>query len=584
VEGFVVSARKYRPSTFESVVGQSHVTSTLKNAITLGQLAHAFLFSGPRGVGKTTCARILAKAINCNERGTDGEPCNHCDSCAGFNEGRSLNIHELDAASNNSVEDIRKIIDQVRYVPSGGKKAVFIIDEVHMLSSAAFNAFLKTLEEPPSHAIFILATTEKHKILPTILSRVQKFDFRRIKVDDIAEHLKNISTKEDIKYEFEGLQLIGLKADGALRDALSIFDQIVSFSNRNVTYATVVENLHILDYEYFFKAVDYMIAGDHESMLVMLHEIIELGFDGKDFMVGLVEHFRNLLIAQTPKTLGLLETSDNVRKRYLGQVNAASSSFLLNAFNLAAETEQKLRSAGSPRLAIELGLMKLVYLGQAIDVAALAEKKKLSPEPAARDEKVLNPDRLSISAPLPTQEGEVKPFIPKVEPVKPKTTFTSKFAIPKSLDEIALHDEKSNKTAEEEAEAAIAHDANVRIDETRFYRAFESLVDQLINKNKMSVSTALRKDTVKLIGNRWIQTVQNEVLQRQLDEEREFIVPFMRERVGLPTLILEIEISETLAEARDLRPYTNEAKLEAMLQKNPLLRDFMKKFDTMINY
>lgn len=584
MEGFVVSARKYRPSTFESVVGQSHVTSTLKNAITLGQLAHAFLFSGPRGVGKTTCARILAKAINCNERGTDGEPCNHCDSCAGFNEGRSLNIHELDAASNNSVEDIRKIIDQVRYVPSGGKKAVFIIDEVHMLSSAAFNAFLKTLEEPPSHAIFILATTEKHKILPTILSRVQKFDFRRIKVDDIAEHLKNISTKEDIKYEFEGLQLIGLKADGALRDALSIFDQIVSFSNRNVTYATVVENLHILDYEYFFKAVDYMIAGDHESMLVMLHEIIELGFDGKDFMVGLVEHFRNLLIAQTPKTLGLLETSDNVRKRYLGQVNAASSSFLLNAFNLAAETEQKLRSAGSPRLAIELGLMKLVYLGQAIDVAALAEKKKLSPEPAARDEKVLNPDRLSISAPLPTQEGEVKPFIPKVEPVKPKTTFTSKFAIPKSLDEIALHDEKSNKTAEEEAEAAIAHDANVRIDETRFYRAFESLVDQLINKNKMSVSTALRKDTVKLIGNRWIQTVQNEVLQRQLDEEREFIVPFMRERVGLPTLILEIEISETLAEARDLRPYTNEAKLEAMLQKNPLLRDFMKKFDTMINY
>jgi len=297
-----------------------------------------------------------------------------------------------------------------------------------------------------------------------------------------------------------------------------------------------------------------------------------------------VEHFRNLLIAQTPKTLGLLETSDNVRKRYLGQVNAVSSSFLLNAFNLAADTEQKLRSAGNARLAIELGLMKLVYLGQAIDVAALAEKKKLSPEPAARDEKVLNPDKLSISAPLPQPEGEVKPFIPKVEPVKPKTTFTSKFAIPKSLDEIALQDEQSKKTPEEEAEAAIAHDANVRIDETRFYRAFESLVDQLINKNKMSVSTALRKDTVKLVGNRWIQTVQNEVLQRQLDEEREFIVPFMRERVGLSNLILEIEISETLAEARDLRPYTNEAKLEAMLQKNPLLRDFMKKFDTMINY
>lgn len=582
MEGFVVSARKYRPSTFDSVVGQSHVSSTLKNAITLGQLAHAFLFSGPRGVGKTTCARILAKAINCNERGADGEPCNHCESCTGFNEGRSLNIHELDAASNNSVEDIRKIIDQVRYVPPGGKKAVFIIDEVHMLSSAAFNAFLKTLEEPPAHAIFILATTEKHKILPTILSRVQKFDFRRIKVDDIAEHLKNICGKEDIHFEFEGLQLIGLKADGALRDALSIFDQIVSFSNRHVTYATVVENLHILDYEYYFKTVDHMLAGDHESVLVMLHEIIELGFDGKDFMVGLVEHFRNLLIAQTPKTLGLLETSDNVRKRYLSQVNAVSPSFLLNAFNLAAETEQKLRSAGNPRLAIELGLMKLVYLGQAIDVAALAEKKKLSPEPAARDEKVQNPEKLSISAPLPT--AEVKPFIPQPEPPKPKSSFSSKFALPKSLDDIALQDDKAKTSAEEEAEAIIGHDKTVKIDETRFYRAFESLVEQLINKNKMSVSTALRKDTVQLSGNRWIQTVPNEVLQRQLDEEREFIVPFMRERLGLPTLILEIEISETLAEARDLRPYTNEAKLEAMLQKNPLLRDFMKKFDTMINY
>jgi DNA polymerase-3 subunit gamma/tau len=582
VEGFVVSARKYRPSTFDSVVGQGHVSSTLKNAITLGQLAHAFLFSGPRGVGKTTCARILAKAINCNERGADGEPCNHCESCAGFNEGRSLNIHELDAASNNSVEDIRKIIDQVRYVPSGGKKAVFIIDEVHMLSSAAFNAFLKTLEEPPAHAIFILATTEKHKILPTILSRVQKFDFRRIKVDDIAEHLKNICGKEDIHFEYEGLQLIGLKADGALRDALSIFDQIVSFSNRNVTYATVVENLHILDYEYYFKTVDFMLAGDHESVLVMLNEIIELGFDGKDFMVGMVEHFRNLLIAQTPKTLGLLETSDNVRKRYLGQVNAVSPSFLLNAFNLAAETEQKLRSAGNPRLAIELGLMKLVYLGQAIDVAALAEKKKLTPEPAARDEKVIQPDKLSISAPLP--EAQVKPFIPQVDPVKPKTAFSGKFSIPKNLDDVTLHDDKAKTAAEEEAEAAIGHDKTVKIDETRFYRSFEALLELLTSKNKMGLATNLHKNALQLSGNRWIQTVANDVLQRQLDEERDLIVPFMRERLGLPNLILEIEISESLAEARDLRPYTNEAKLEAMLQKNPLLRDFMKKFDTMINY
>jgi DNA polymerase-3 subunit gamma/tau len=296
VEGFVVSARKYRPATFDSVVGQSHVTNTLKNAIKMGQLAHAFLFSGPRGVGKTTCARILAKAINCMNPPEDGEACNACESCTTFNEGRSLNIHELDAASNNSVEDIRKIIDQVRYVPAVGKKSVFIIDEVHMLSSSAFNAFLKTLEEPPAHAIFILATTEKHKILPTILSRVQKFDFKRIKVDAVAEHLKSICEKEGIEFEYDALQLIGLKADGGLRDGLSIFDQIVSFSNRHVTYKIVVENLNVLDYAYYFKAVEMMLSADYEGLLVMLNEVIDLGFEVKDFLVGLTEHFRNLLI------------------------------------------------------------------------------------------------------------------------------------------------------------------------------------------------------------------------------------------------------------------------------------------------
>jgi DNA polymerase-3 subunit gamma/tau len=379
VEGYVVSARKYRPDTFDSVVAQGHVTDTLRNALKLNQLAHAFLFSGPRGVGKTTCARILAKAINC-ENLTDGEPCNQCQSCTTFDEGRSLTIHELDAASNNSVEDIRNIIEQVRYVPTGGKKSVFIIDEVHMLSASAFNAFLKTLEEPPDHAMFILATTEKHKILPTILSRCQKFDFRRIKVDQMADHLKNICNQENIQFEYAGLQLIGLKADGALRDALSIFDQIVSFSNRNVTYKVVLENLNVLDYEYFFRSVDFMLQGNHEGLLLLLNEIIDLGFEGRDYLTGLTEHFRNLLVSLTPETVNLLETSDNVKEKYLLQCRSISPTLLLNAFNICSEAEQKIRFSASPRLHIELNLVKLAHLQNALDVAIShagpGEKKK----------------------------------------------------------------------------------------------------------------------------------------------------------------------------------------------------------------
>lgn len=563
-------------------MGQAHITNTLRNAIKLEQLAHAFLFSGPRGVGKTTCARILAKAINCNDRSDTAEPCNVCDSCSAFNEMRSLNIHELDAASNNSVEDIRKIIDQVRYVPTGGKKSVFIIDEVHMLSQAAFNAFLKTLEEPPAHAIFILATTEKHKILPTILSRVQKFDFRRIKVDDVAGHLKSICEKENIQFEFEALQLIGLKADGALRDGLSIFDQIVSFSNRNVTYSVVVENLHILDYEYFFKSVDLILASDHEGLLVMLHEIIDLGFDAKDFMVGLNEHFRNLLVARTPKTLGLLETSDNVRKRYLGQVAAVPANLLFNAFNLASETELKLKNSSNPRLIVELGLMKLAYLTQAIDLASLAEKKKLTPELSAKDER-LGMGSNSVVKEVPAEVLE--PYIaPQSDNKKGMRIMKGAFSLPKSLDDVDPDEgkDKNAKGADEEEET-MGFDPTVNIDVASFNRAFQALVDKLVSEKNMRVATVLRKDTVQLDHNRWVQTVTSEIGKRMLSEEKEIVV-FMRERLGVPNLFLEIVVQEDMAVERELRPYTNEDKLEAMLQKNPLLKDFMKRFDTMVNY
>ena len=324
---YIVSARKYRPDTFASVVGQAHITNTLKSAILLDQLAHAFLFSGPRGVGKTTCARILAKAINCEQLGQDGEPCNQCESCQSYNQGKSINIHELDAASNNSVDDIRNLIEQTRYVPPNGKQSVYIIDEVHMLSQAAFNAFLKTLEEPPAHVLFILATTEKHKILPTILSRCQKFDFRRIKVEDIARHLEYISKEEEVEYEYAALQQIALKADGALRDALSLYDQLVSYSKSKLSFESVLENLNILDYDYYFRTVEGIQQRDHAALILLLDEIIEKGFEAKDFLVGLTAHFRNLLMCQEPRTIQLLEASENVKKQYGTQSKQLSPLF-----------------------------------------------------------------------------------------------------------------------------------------------------------------------------------------------------------------------------------------------------------------
>lgn len=374
MDQFIVSARKYRPDTFETVVGQEHVTHTLRNALRLDQLAHAFLFCGPRGVGKTTCARILAKAVNCLNRTPEGDPCNVCESCQTFNDGRSLNIFELDAASNNGVDDIRGLIEQLRYIPQAGRRNVYIIDEVHMLSTPAFNAFLKTLEEPPAHALFILATTEKHKIPATILSRCQKFDFKRIKVDDIARHLEGIAKQEHIQYEYEALQLIAIKADGGLRDALSIFDQIAGFSQRNITFATARDNLNVLDYDAYFEAVEAAAAGQQANLLLLLQRLVDRGFDAGTFLTGLLEHLRNLLVAAEPATVRLLEVTANVQQRYVQQAQSLPPSLLLNAFNLVAEGEVKLRTSAAPRLLVELTLVKLAHLGGVLDL--VAEKKK----------------------------------------------------------------------------------------------------------------------------------------------------------------------------------------------------------------
>jgi len=361
---FVVSARKYRPQTFDTVVGQSGITETLKNAIKTGHLAQAFLFCGSRGVGKTTTARILAKTINCFNRTERMEACDICDSCVSFNSGNSLNVYELDAASNNSVDDIRGLIDQVRIAPQLGKFKVYIIDEVHMLSASAFNAFLKTLEEPPAHAIFILATTEKHKIIPTILSRCQIFDFDRIRVVDIALHLEEIAKKESVSFEKEGLHLIASKADGALRDALSIFDQIVTFSNGNITYQQVLTNLHVLDYDYYFKIVDYLKKEDIPGALLLLNDILEKGFDGHQFLLGLSEHFRDLMMVKDIRTAPLLENTEQVRQKFIQQANEWDKGIIVRALHTLSKADVQFKSTKNQRLLIEVTLMELASLHQ----------------------------------------------------------------------------------------------------------------------------------------------------------------------------------------------------------------------------
>ncbi len=403
MENFVVSARKYRPVLFDSVVGQSHITTTLKNAIKLNHLAQAFLFCGPRGVGKTTCARILAKTINCQNLTAEAEACGKCESCVSFQNNASFNIHELDAASNNSVDDIRNLIDQVRYPPHSGKYKIYIIDEVHMLSTSAFNAFLKTLEEPPSYAIFILATTEKHKILPTILSRCQIFDFNRIQVSDMSSHLASIALKEGIVAEPEALDLIAQKADGGLRDALSMFDLNVTFSLDNtLKYANVLDNLHILDYDYYFKMTGFLLSGSISEVFLLFDEILKKGFDALQFVVGLMDHTRNLMVCKDPVTVKLLETSPSVQEKYLHQSQLASYSFLLSSLSIGSGCELNFKSAKNQKLHVEIALLKMANITKLINLASLPA---VEGGHVGKSERVYEQDSLAVNTEVQKEEG-----------------------------------------------------------------------------------------------------------------------------------------------------------------------------------
>jgi DNA polymerase III subunit gamma/tau len=565
MDNFVVSARKYRPATFESVVGQSHITTTLKNAIKNNHLAQAFLFCGPRGVGKTTNARILAKTINCEKITADVEACNLCDSCKSFNNNASFNVHELDAASNNSVEDIRSLVDQVRYPPQYGKYKIYIIDEVHMLSNAAFNAFLKTLEEPPSYAIFILATTEKHKIIPTILSRCQIFDFNRIQVKDIADHLAYIAKEENIKAEAQALLLIAQKADGALRDALSIFDLIVTFSSNNtVTYKTTIENLHILDYDYYFRITDIFHKQDAPSALLIFDEILKQGFDGHNFIVGVSEHFRNLLVCKDASTLKLLEVADDVKKKYSEQAQQCSVSFLMSCLNIANTCDLQYKTSRNQRLHVELALMKMAYLNSAINLAKLnPEESKKKAETSISTEKTV--------AFRKEQAYSIKDLSPK-EPESSKPESKSSIKLPK-LDSVKKEVRDDNKKQGEIKESTQAYGSKeFSLEDVKKYWSSFALNLKAENKKSefiiMDREIALDKNTIKV-------KLDNLIQADQLDSIKTDVLEFLRKKLDNNSLLLESDVSESEGKRKI---YTSDEKYKYLAEKYPFLDDMKRRF------
>ncbi len=614
---FIVSARKYRPNQFQDVVGQEHVTSVLKQALSSGKVAQAFLFTGPRGVGKTTCARILAKTLNCLNPSEDYEPCNNCASCESFANNASFNITELDAASNNGVEHIRSLIEKVRFQPQQGKCKVFIIDEVHMLSLQAFNAFLKTLEEPPSYAYFILATTEKHKIIPTILSRCQIYDFKRIQVKDIVSHLQVLSEKEGLKADEEALHLIAQKADGALRDALSIFDRIASLSNQHITLEVVTTNLNILDYDYYFKVVDHLLLADTANVLLTFNEIVSRGFEPDIFMLGLAEHVRNLLVAKEKATQSLLEVSDKLAKKYIQQAENSSQSFLLNTLHYLNECDVQFKMAKNKKLHLELYLIKIAHINQAIQVhldgkgAMVAEKKTPSPKapvintpapapiatPTAAAStpkeaiKTPVPAKETINTPAPVEKKVVEEPIEKLESpqenknkpapakpvVKPATPDTG--GMKGKLGALATPMLSLDNITDEVIEQEAA-EKNVVKQELNLENLKEVWADYSKKVESNSVRTTLEDTDLSIVDGSIISKVGSKVAAGHLREEAN-LMQYLRTYFGDPGLRRFIEIDKEKMEQvnQAVKILSSKEIFEKFCEKNSFLADFTKDLD-----
>ncbi|AFK04077.1 DNA polymerase III, subunits gamma and tau [Emticicia oligotrophica DSM 17448] len=591
MEKFVVSARKYRPITFDTVVGQSHITTTLQNAIRTNHLAQAFLFCGPRGVGKTTCARILAKTINCQNLTEDISPCNECESCKSFNNNASFNIHELDAASNNSVEDIRNLTDQVRFPPQSGKYKIYIIDEVHMLSQAAFNAFLKTLEEPPSYAIFILATTEKHKILPTILSRCQIFDFNRIQIKDIADHLANVATKENIKADYQALELIAQKADGGLRDALSMFDLNVTFSSGNgLTYQAVLDNLHILDYDYYFQMTDALAESKVSEAFLLFNEILEKGFDGHQFVVGLNEHFRNLMVSKDPQTVKLLQVAESIQQRYIEQSGKLSLGYIFSSLSIGSQLDINYKSAKNQRLHVEIGLMKLAQIQQVLNLSELPSsgEEKKNTNSAVRTETISEQKPIPAAVTQTTTSQAPPSYVPTVPVVGPKNISMPNIPSPTPGFQSARPSMASSKlrsTVDIESsvfnpktnESVPNNNADTNLfnyNEPFTFEAAQQALFAFANESDLETLRVMLKRDFELNGTTFHLHLDNQIQMDTLTQIKQDLATFLRQRLRNVSIQITAEMLETISERR---PYTAQEKFEYLANKNPALYELREK-------